>query len=850
MSSPNLTPVQVEISSKASTEAAPASGKHTTDVVYQECRLYVEGVQVPFESMVVNQAMGQLPTAEIVVPPQSGLLDICRYYEPKVHIFYRDLNLGGFRLLFWGHIVQGSYSHSRAGSGSASIRFSAVHKNALLRQLTLDYSGYLVTQDRGAPGEGGTLTVNALNSQQSIVMALSGITGLQSDEKDLLAPNNKQVSSADVTKLDKSYEEMLSRYIGMPSVSMNLWNQMKQAVYQNPKFNTVMSGMLIPMVENGIGFFKRMTGHTYLESLVDKSRQQACLVGGNARNLIIPPCMKLNLASAVQAKMSIEVISNSIQFSSELTDFYSLMEQFYYSVNYEIITLASPAEVPVDPNVAYTDGEPNGADMMAVETIVKPQLPFYYAPACNVIYPRMFSSVHVTQDEGSIPTRVTATHDSYPGGTGTPGANYRGPHTIREAVAIAASSTSDGKSSSVPDLQNTLSLSYNAPGRYEQGRGIKHMSIGIPWWLQLMVKDQNSSASGDNSSAYPEKGSDEYKQLLSLTAAWQSRYGYDMTEVDGQIKLVRNPQKDLLNPYSQKSGVLPHQSLLFTSVDYEFTKKLMGARTGMVDCVFNPYIVPGYPMDVLDDSPNHPCFHALCSSVTHSISARGINTSVGMMAVQTYAELSNYYVPPAPPWMQTSLNIVSTEGDGGADYGDTTDVKVLNAGSILANPAAVKTADQYYRTTLGVRAADPSTLMDWTTGQILPQARINEGTSVASKSPIPTPNGGDANDYNTTVGNLRLVRRPIETLESIEYKFDYKFIDMNPQNYNASAKVANPNPKLAQDNFMEPGGSLFLDYMETKDFVQRTNFAADVAEVTNTSGATEATYVSRRYDVN
>ncbi len=121
---------------------------------------------------------------------------------------------------------------------------------------------------------------------------------------------------------------------------------------------------------------------------------------------------------------------------------------------------------------------------------------------------------------------------------------------------------------------------------------------------------------------------------------------------------------------------------------------------------------------------------------------------------------------------------------------------------------------------------------------------------MAAKSPIPTPNGGDANDYNTTVGNLRLVRRPIETLESIEYKFDYKFVDMTPENYNSSAKVANPNPKLAQDNFMEPGGSLFLDYMETKDFVQRTNFAASITEVTNTSGATDANYVNRRYDVN
>lgn len=852
-SPPNLNPIETQVTSLGVTETPPADGRHTTDVVYQEVRLYIEGVQVPFEAISVSQAMGQLPTAEIQVPPQSGLMDICRYYEPKVHIFYKDLNLGGFRLLFWGHITGSSFMHSRAGSGSASIRFSAVHKNHLLQQVTLDYSGYINSEAPGGGDDAGSINVNRLNSQSSIVEALTGISGVQADSKDLLHSGNPGLQDASTDKLMKSHQQLLPRYKGMPAVCMNFWNQLKKDAYLNPRYNTIMTGMMIPLVEEGISYFKRLSGHTSLENVIDGDRQQYCLHQGVNANVIVPPAFRLNLSSAVQAKMSVEVASNSLQFSGELTDFQSLIESFYYSVGYEMQTLASPSEVPVDPSVSTKDGQNGGAEMMAVETIVKPQLPFYYAPACNVIYPRMFHTIQVSQDESQLPTRVSATHDSMPAGQGRMGTNYRGPHSVREGIAYAASTSltttsSESDSARIPDLANTLGLTYHAVGRYEQGRGVKHMKIGLPWWLQLMTQDESSRAGDTNQGQGPDRGSQQYSQLIALMASWESRNGYDITEVNGQIQRVRNKNKDLLNPYSVNSGVYPYQSLLFTSVDYEFTKKMVGAKNGVVECIFNPYIVPGYPLDVLDDSPNHPSFHALCSSVTHNITSRSISTTVGMLAVQTYAELSNYYVAPVPPYLQTTLGMVSVEGQGGQDYGSTDGVTVKNAGTLLFNAEAKTKADDFYRSTLGVRAADPSTLYDWTTGQILPQARFDAGTVPTTNTPRRMPNGGDANDYNTAVGNLRLVARPIESKDSIQYKFEYSFVDLKPENYNNTVVDA-PNPKLAIDPYLEPGASPFLEYMEPADFIRRTQFSNSVQEGLNTSGATPANYVSRRSSV-
>ncbi|HET8689746.1 MAG TPA: hypothetical protein VFM18_24330, partial [Methanosarcina sp.] len=178
-------------------------------------------------------------------------------------------------------------------------------------------------------------------------------------------------------------------------------------------------------------------------------------------------------------------------------------------------------------------------------------------------------------------------------------------------------------------------------------------------------------------------------------------------------------------------------------------------------------------------------------------------------------------------------------------YGSTVGLTVKNAGSLLFNPDAKDTADLYYQSTLGVRAADPSTLIDWTTGQIIPQSRFDCGIVPNTKTRLATANGGDANDYNTVVGNLRLASRPIESKDSIEYKFDLSFVDLLPQNYNNSV-VRMPNPKLDQDNFLEPGSSPFLDYMETVDFIQTTQ---GITVDNSSNGLLSKNYVSRRTGV-
>lgn len=826
------TTTSIEGSSKSPDPAG--FGEHTTDVIYQDIKLYIEGIQVPFSSISISQSLHALPSAEIEVPPQAGLMDICRYYQPKVHIFYEDMNYGGYRLLFCGHIQGSTYHHSRSGSGSASIRFHALHKNALMGQLTLDFMGFLNPQANPLEAPGSNQTQSDINSLISVMEALKGLSGVQEDAKDEISPLNKDVSGADITKLMKSHSTLLPRYSGLAGVSMTLWNKTKKGTYSNVKYNTMYQGVMVPLVEDGLAFFKRFSGHPYLEDKLSAGKVQTCLHSMKA-DILVPPAFKVALTTAVQTSIAVQVATNAIQFSGELTSFIEILDNLYRSVSYEMVTLASPAEVPVDPIVRASDMGVDPGKTMAIETIVKPEMPFYYSPICNVLYPRMYHTVQVAQEESSQPTRVTATYDSTVGASGKVGLNYRGPHSIREAIAYASMLNSEA--TVVSDLRSTMNLLQNVPGRYEQGRGIVNHKIALPLWLQMLAANQ-TSLFGSNSYTAPDFSSPEYLEIAKICSAWRARNGYKVWygRQDGMIHEERDVNKDKLNPYDPNSQTQPYQTILFTSVDYVFAQKMAASRTGVVDAIFNPYIVPGYPMDVLDDTPNHPSFHGLCTSVTHSISARGISTTVGMASVQTYAELSNYYTPPAPPWMVNALDLIDVKGTPGED-GSIDAMNVINAGTLINNAKGRLAADNYYMPVLGVGAADPSWLMDFDAGQVMPQQRYNSSVVPGTKASVMTANGGESNDYLTSSGNLRLVARPIETREKLAERFGYTFVDLTPDNYNMST-VGIINPALENSKFLEPGASPFLEYMEPEVYIKALREADGLTSSTNLKNPT------------
>jgi hypothetical protein len=153
------------------------------------------------------------------------------------------------------------------------------------------------------------------------------------------------------------------------------------------------------------------------------------------------------------------------------------------------------------------------------------------------------------------------------------------------------------------------------------------------------------------------------------------------------------------------------------------------------------------------------------------------------------------------------------------------------ASTILQNPTAKATADVFYRQVLGVGAVAPDDLMHFSSGRSYPlfrRAGVLIPRTIAGGSPnvsvyhsVSSHSNSESrikDDYYTSVGNLRLVSRPIESMDSIVGKFKYNFINLDKDLYNNSF-VNYVNPILASSLYLEPGASLFLDYMETESFL-------------------------------
>ncbi len=759
-----------------------------TDVMFQEFSLYIEGVQVPFMAINIQSSLGALPRMNIQVPSQTGLMEICRYYEPKVHVFYKDPVTGEDCVFFTGNIISTTYFKSTQSPGQKFINFNCEHRYAKIDLVTMDYTGYASDSNASVTNtnEGeAAIKTNLFNSLQSIGMALTGINVLKVGGIDEVNIKNIRIPTR-VPQYDSVPEylrDLKYRFTGFPGVALNLWNQLKAQTYQNPMLYEGMTRMYIPMVEQGTQFFRRIGGHFPVEKLINDTKCDPCTSHSTGDHSLetdprlIPPAHKTLMQSAVQADISTQVIYTVGQFSGELTSYLQVLQNFMMSVEYDMVFLNAPAEVPKDPR--YTM---EGVDTASMDVIVKPQMPHYYAPACNVILPFMITSININQDEQSVPTRVTAVNDNVPQSAGQFGVNYRAPQSVLEAIAKGISEL-NGDSEHYATLARTTSSSQFKIGKYEQGRGIRHQRVQLPKWLAILAESMEQQ-SPSSSETRPAEDTPEGAQIEKFRKAWQYRYDQD-------------EKKKQLNPWDQSSDINGYQRMLFAAASYKFTTETAKARTGNCTLIFNPYIVPGYPMDIIDPTPTEPSFHAFCVEVSHTITSRSLMTNVTFVSAMSYQELGNYEQHYTHPWLQSVTDTLSEETD---ETG-----KAIYKATIVNNTIARETASEFYRSTLGVGAAAPEFLYDFSTGTPYPYTRSEGAPTTLSE--------GSTIRHVSGEGNLGLAFRPVETKAQYAERFGIKFIDMSPDNYDPVV-FSYEEPILEESKLMEPGESMFLDYAD------------------------------------
>ena len=757
----------------------------SSDNIYQGFKLYIEGVQVPFISITINQGLGQLPTASVMIPPQSGLMDIARFYQPKIHIFFTerariDANTGKVvpetdKVLFTGLIRSVNYSKSRDQSGSIAILYECVHRYSLISECLLDYSGQ-IRSDKGIQGTDGALIPTSFNAPAAIQEAMEGWTSISSST-DTDYPALSATESSPTNFLPSGWKKFAKRLTGMPGILLNFWNQLNRAAFlpELSKFQGVFTYIYKPLIEDGLDFFSRLSGHYYIENLINTNSRAPSCVNNSTKDILIPPCNQIFMMGTVRGDITLQTLGSFLTNSNELTNIYQIFQSYLTTLDYDWLTLACPAEVSMDPDsvsqLVYTGTGPSGGTY-AVDTIVKPGMPFFYSPACNILYPSMYTSVQVTYDESNLPTRIDVMNNQA-SIEGQPPMHFRAPSSVRYGIALRQNKGNQ-------NLENTLFTSYGAIGRYEMGRGIKLEYLEMPNWLGRLTTSNNS---GTDTSKAPEEGSYDANAIKALQGAWNKRYSGDPTDPSAMTL------PSSMNPFSPDSKINPGERVLFSTADYYYTRKFASIKSGSASCLFNPYIIPGYPMDILEANPNLPSFHAMCMSVTHTITSSSVSTGVSFGAAMTYTELANYYIPFLNPYLQVSFGLTDNPS------------LVGNAN----NPAVISAATKYYQT-LGSTPVFPEVVYDFTNGTT---------KSVKMSKAGLIPNDGVALGRHSFEDDLMgLCYRPIESKDAFAARFNLSYIDMVPQNY-TSTGVKYGDPVLSTSDIsskFEIGQSQFLDY--------------------------------------
>ena len=250
---------------------------------------------------------------------------------------------------------------------------------------------------------------------------------------------------------------------------------------------------------------------------------------------------------------------------------------------------------------------------------------------------------------------------------------------------------------------------------------------------------------------------------------------------------------------SEASNALYRHILEYT--DYQHGIRFAASRTGSVSGCFNPYIVVGYPMDIIDPSPDRPSYHALCTQVVHSISDGSISTSIGFSGAASYEQLYSMDFSMSLPWLSDLLGIKT-----GSDY-DTTlrYISLIQEDSQRASDAQAA-ADRFYMEVLGVEAAMISELSSY---------KYEEPPEGA------VPNPASAQNWRNS---MAMARRSIQPMGSIEELGHKEFIlkeeiraaeaAQSVVKENMSPPSLNDGEKVITTRRRQMGYSLFLDYKD------------------------------------
>jgi hypothetical protein len=226
---------------------------------------------------------------------------------------------------------------------------------------------------------------------------------------------------------------------------------------------------------------------------------------------------------------------------------------------------------------------------------IKPQMLFGLPPNCNVIFPSMTPQISYQENYVTQPTRLYFQDDSL---MQLQGFATQDPAT--QQVVLAALSRA---------YPPEADVKWQAHLKTDAAKSGKNLLI----WPEEFFK-------GPVTARYPAP-----PWLMFLASQYQVE-GHKAGSKTG-TPTQKSTKADATKANDRDGGALTDQDVYALYAQYEYFRHRFAQRNGAVTCAFHPYLVPGFPVAVLDDFQSRMHVIGYLMNVTQQFAGRSVSTS-------------------------------------------------------------------------------------------------------------------------------------------------------------------------------------------------------------------------------
>jgi len=583
--------------------------------------VYFNGIEVPTTSIDVNMGVWMIPTADISMPPDKELYRLGAEDRVQVSAFYLDnyhTELTGkapdFRLLYEGDIIGWQYTNTPAGR---LLRFRVTNYLDILDSL---YTFFMSSVDN--------LTVATLDGKVN-PNQMTSFTYAPVFPASLLFRG-----------LDQTQGNIRRPY--------DILNNVIRACIDgqaHEKFASVAAVNFYCRYMKRTMFEQRTAPSPLLE--IDHMR----IKDDKDPDAIFPLLRYAQFSDCLQtiSKRMCEVADNSV---------WNIVRDLFVRMYYEItaITTAPIAQMNIGkggvdgeilgpPKFFVKDGKPVPEDIQQpnriLNYITKPEWKFGIPPMCNVIFPSMITQFAMEEDYAAQATRLHLRDDVVPTILGTPASALRRFVETGVAYPVRAQEELEKRESPVSGQGNP-----NVSGKNfliwpeEFFRGPNVIQEKMPEWFLYLL----------NSSMRPLRY-DQIKPTVDDTTYQRDIYEWKVADKDGTLRKgatdsVVKQLDSVFKNYDETGDTETKRATIAVKFNWlkrlyarhEYHRQRASCKSGAVRTIFDPYLVPGFPVVVFDESGtgNHCIGYA--SAVSHSLNQQQTGTSVTLTHLQTLDE--------------------------------------------------------------------------------------------------------------------------------------------------------------------------------------------------------------------